>query len=184
MRTVLFLGLCLVACDAPVEQQMRADTTSVEQLNLASNPPAVLTAARALIAADPNAAFVTVDANGRPRVRTVITSAPDSSFTIWIATRPTTRKVEQIRNNARVALYYNDDSQSSYVSIMGKATLHTDRAILDAKNFYGAERTRAFFPNYPADMVLIEVKPDWIEVIGAGIRADSSTWRPQATVLR
>ncbi len=77
--------------------------------------PAIEAAARKIIAADRNAALVTVDANGQPRVRT-----------------------------------------------------------------FDSERTRMFFPDFPKDCVLIEVRPQWIEATGHGIEASADTWRPQA----
>ena len=78
-----------------------------DELYIASPAAVILGAAREIIRADPDGALITIDAEGQPRARTVTTRPPDADMTIWIATRPDTRKVAQIRNNARVTLYFN-----------------------------------------------------------------------------
>lgn len=143
----------------------------------------LLSAARAIIADDPDCALVTIDRNGQPRVRTVTASSPEDDMTIWIATRPGTRKVHQIQQNEKVALYFNDDAKLSYVSVMGRATLHDDSATKEAKTFYDKARLETFFPDYPDNYVLIKVEPIWIEVLGHGVLDHPETWRPQAVVL-
>jgi general stress protein 26 len=146
-----------------------------------SDQRAILDAARAIITDDRNAGFVTIDEYGRPRVRTVYTSEPDENMVIWVATRPSTRKVEQIRQNSAVSLYYSDDAALSYVSVMGTATLHDDAAAtIQAKTFFEEARLRKFWPEYPKDFLLIRIQPQWIEVTGRGIEAHPDTWRPQA----
>ena len=81
---------------------------------------------------------------------------PDEDMTIWIATRPDTRKVAQIRNNAQVTLYFNDDEKLSYVTVMGSAKLHDDLATLQAKNWYPEERLRMFWPDFPKTFYWLE----------------------------
>ena len=144
----------------------------------------ILTAARAIIAADPDCALITIDESGQPRVRTVTASKPDEDMTIWIATRPDTRKVQQIRHNDRVSLYFNIDEESAYVSVMGRATLHDDLATKNLIKIYSRAARNAFWPLYPDDYLLIKVEPDWIEVLGYGVSAHPQTWRPQGVSLR
>jgi general stress protein 26 len=47
-------------------------------------------------------------------------------MTVWVMTRDSTRKVEQIRHHPQVTLYFNDDTKMSYLTIMGIARVHTD----------------------------------------------------------
>ena len=158
--------------------------TGAEEANdPASAESVILSAARAIIAEDPNCALITLDSELQPRVRTVTASPPEDDLTIWIATRPSTRKVRQIRQHEKVTLYFNDDVKGSYVSIMGRATLHDDLETKRAKIFHDEGDFRAFWPNYPDDYLLIKVVPIWIEVLGHGIEADLDTWRPQGVVL-
>ena len=159
-------------------------TVAEEEHDPASAESAILSAARAIIAEDPNCALITLDADLQPRVRTVTASPPEEDLTIWIATRPSTRKARQIRQHDKVTLYFDDDARGSYVSIMGNATLHNDLETKKAKNFHDEGALRAFWPNYPDDYLLIKVVPLWIEVLGHGIEADPETWRPQGVVLQ
>lgn len=154
-----------------------------DELYLAEDESKILSAARAIIAEDSNCALITIDAEGRPRARTVKASAPDEDMTIWIATRPSTRKVKQIQQNDKVTLYFNDDAKSSYVSVMGRATLHDDLATKEAKSFFDKSSLKKFWPNYPDNYVLIKVVPTWIEVMGHGVEGHPETWRPQAVIL-
>lgn len=158
-------------------------SAQTREIYRAAETSAILDAARAIIAQDPDCALITIDGSGQPRVRTVTASPPEDDMTIWIATRPATRKVKQIEQHAKVSLYFNDDAQGSYVSVMGTAKLHNDLATKEAKDFYARSVRDAFWPNYPDDYLLIEVTPQWIEVIGHGIAAHPQTWRPQGIVL-
>ena len=157
---------------------------------MASNEAAVLQAARALMVADRVVALVTVDAPGQPRVRSVRAllepvepGQPRSGFTVWVMTRLTTRKVEQIRAHPRVTLYFSDDDQDSYASIMGVAIVHTDAEHPDAKRRYEKEDIQAYWPDFPRDFVMLEVRPQWLEFIGPAVENDERTWRPQAVIF-
>lgn len=169
-----FVALCIASSTLLAVQS---------ELFQAQDEAKVLEAARAIIADDPDCALITVDTDGQPRARTVTASPPEEDMTIWIATRPATRKVEQIRHHHRVTLYFNDDAKGSYVSVMGRATLHDDLPTIEAKNFWKDPKLHVFWPDYPDDYLLIEVEPLWIEVLGHGVAPHPETWRPQAVVL-
>ena len=147
---------------------------------------AIVVAARSLMNADEDAALVTVDAEGQPRVRSV-RGFPEEldlgdlrkSMTVWVMTRRTTRKVEQVTRHPEATLYFNDDARLSYLSIMGIAVVHTDPAIASTKPFFDDDYVAYFWPDYPADFVMLEVRPRWIEFMGPGIPNHPQHWRPQ-----
>jgi general stress protein 26 len=189
LQAALALWLCAVpetqSPSAPVPQ-----ARPVADLNLATDEAAVLAGARALMLADENTALVTVDADGRPRVRTVrafvdpaVPGRPESGVTVWIMTRRTTRKVDQIAQNDKVALYFSDDEKVSYATVMGRAIVHTDPGNARAKRHYDADYAKFFWPAFPADFVMIEVQPDWLEYMGPGVPNHREHWRPQAVVF-
>jgi general stress protein 26 len=166
----------------------RADQESLYRVD---QPEEILKAARLLMESDENVALVTVDANGQPRVRTVrafLTDVdeadPRSAVTVWVMTRNSTRKVEQIRRHREVTLYFNDDPKVSYLTVMGTATIHTNpdhpaiESILARKTLEGY--AEYFWPEYPNDFVMIEIRPKWIEFMGPGISNHPEHWRPQA----
>jgi general stress protein 26 len=121
-------------------------------------------------------ALITVDERGQPRARTVDAFAPDASMTIWVATRPNTRKVAQIQSNSAVTLYYFDGSSRSYVTLMGDAELIDDEATKkDKRRDRDGDR---LYPDFPNDYLLIKIKPRYVEALIPSYRGDPHTWAP------
>lgn len=175
-----------ISCNSDTTSRSIAENSTApldEELYSVADREKIITAAQEIIKADPVAAFISVDSLGRPRVRSVNTSSPDSMMTIWVATRLGTRKVEQIRSNPNVTLYYNNDKEGNYVSIMGQALLYDNREFIEANNPFSKQWTDQFFPEFPENMVLIEIRPVWMEVMGQGISASEENWRPQAVTF-
>lgn len=150
----------------------------------------IIAAARALMVADPDAALVTVDRDGQPRVRSVRAfpeefdpGDPVKTMTCWVMTRLNTRKVEQVRSHSKVALYFDDDAQISYLTIMGEAIVHTDADNPRAKRLYDDEYAAFFWPDFPNDFVMIEIQPKWMEFMGPGVPNHGEHWRPQGLYL-
>ncbi len=148
---VLLMTVWLAAgCSAPPApaNAPSGDSTRVprDELRMAADAGAVLEAARALMAADSIVGLVTVDELGQPRVRSVRafldpveSGRPASGFTVWVLTRFTTRKVDQIRAQPQVTLYFNDDQKASYATMMGTAVIHTDSEHPGALRHYQRE---------------------------------------------
>ena len=160
------------------------------ELNLAADPRALLDSARALMVADTNVALVTVDEAGRPRVRTVRAfldpadpARSASGATVWVMTRLSTRKVAQVRARPQVTLYFNEDGATRYVSIMGEAVIHTDPEHPGAKRHYDVDYARYFWPEFPRDFVMLEIRPRWLEYMSPGMPPARGSWRPQAVVF-
>ena len=188
----------VMACGTSPPARLPSDTAAraessippASELYQTLDPGVVVDSARSLMRADSSAALVTIDSTGQPRVRTVRTfvDPPDPSnragaVTVWIMTRLTTRKVEQLRANPHATLYFNDDARLSYATIMGTAIVHTDPENPGAKRHYNPEYVRFFWPNFPADFVMIEVKARWLEYLGPGIPNHEQNWRPQAVTF-
>ena len=195
-RTLLFCEL-IVSAACTGEPKTISPTTVAPithipraELHKVASDKAILDAARAVMRADSNVALITVDSTGMPRVRTVKAfvnerdpQSSEKSFIVWIMTRLTTRKVDQIRRNPNVTLYFNDDARVTYTSIMGVATIHTDPNNPDAKRLYDQGYRDFFWPRFPEGFVMIEVKPRWLEHLGPEIAANDTTWRPQAVIF-
>jgi general stress protein 26 len=194
---LVLCAVAVLACsDDPPRQAKNASQVAPithiprnELYQVAPDRP-ILEAARAVMLADSNVALVTVDAMGMPRVRTVRafvndrdSTSSEKSFTVWIMTRMNTRKVNQIRRNPNVTLYFNDDARVTYTTIMGVATVHTDPANPEAKRIYDRGFRDFYWPKFPEGFAMIEVRPRWLEHLGPAIAADDDTWRPQAVVF-
>ena len=159
------------------------------ELSLAHDTAVVLDSADALIGRQLFVGLVTVDESNRPRVRTVRAfrlknpSTARERFTVFILTRPSTRKVDQIAKNPLVTLYFHEDQRAAYTTIMGRATVHRDPKNPRLQSFLDSATVHFFWPAFPRDFVMLEVTPDWVEFIGPGIWNDPNTWRPQAVVF-
>jgi general stress protein 26 len=162
---------------------LAAEGLDTDDLFRESAPIELITAALSIIAKDPFPALISIDAQGIPRVRTVELRPLEDDLEFWLATKPNTRKVTQIRRNPEVSLYFSVDAEGSYVSVMGTAVLHEDDATKAAMSWRAEAARSALWPDFPDDYLLIEIKPAWIEVIGAGVAAHIADWRPQAIVI-
>jgi general stress protein 26 len=143
----------------------------------------LLAAARQIIAGARYAALISNDSTGFPQARTVDAFAPDSMFVVWIGTNPRTRKVEEIRRDPRVALYWFDPARGAYVTLRGRARLVSDPA---AKAQHWKPEWQGFYPDRAKDFLLIEVRPERLEVVspGQGIVGDEVSWRPPAVSFK
>lgn len=124
-------------------------------------------------------ALVTIGRDGHPQARVVDPLPPERDLTVWIATNPITRKVEQIRTDPRVTLFYFDSSGPAYVTLLAKAELVSDPV---EKSRHWKEEWAAFYANKNRgeDFILIRCKPIRLELVSYshGLLNDPSTWRP------
>ena len=122
-------------------------------------------------------ALISLDKEGRPRIRTMSPFRPEEDFVVWFGTNPHSRKVEQIRQDPRVTLYYTEKDETGYVMIHGKAELVNDP---DEKQKHWKEEWEAFYPNRGEAYLLIKVSPEWMEVISEkhGILGNEKSWTP------
>jgi general stress protein 26 len=139
----------------------------------------VIAAAREIMQQAHYSTLVTIGPDGQPQARIVDPFAPDSALTIWIATNPLTRKVQDIRRDPRVTLLYFSPATFEYVTVVGTAALDTD----------AGQRAAHWKPEWKAlykdqnrgdDYLLLRVKPSRLEVVSVrrGIANDPQTWRP------
>lgn len=178
-------GLALLAgCAARTNE-----VGSPGRLYRTSDEATIMAAARAIIEEDFIATLITVDANGVPRARSIGVWAPDNDFVLWMGTRRTSRKVEQIRANPNATLHFAQDDAAGnfanayYASFMGTASVHVDDATVQLRA--PEERYRRHqWPNFPHDYAAIRFETKWLEVTGHGITGDRANWQPQAVVLR
>ena len=137
----------------------------------------LIAAAKEIMTAAGTCALITLDDEGAPRVRAMDPFAPEEDLTIWFGTNSRSRKVDQLRKDPRVSLYYLDNDASGYVIIHGRARLVNDPK--EKEKRWKAE-WEAFYPDKTEDYLLIEVTPIWMEVLSPprGISADPMTWQP------
>jgi PPOX class probable F420-dependent enzyme len=144
----------------------------------------IVAAAAELMRAAGLCALVTLDAAGTPQARAMQPFAPEADLTVWMATNAGTRKVEQIRRDPRVTLFYLAPDGTGYVTLLGRATLVDDPA----------EKAKRWNPSWDAfyedrnrgsDYLLLRVTPVRVEVVSAthGIAVEPKSWKPASVDL-
>jgi general stress protein 26 len=141
--------------------------------------PDVVAVARKVMERARYCGLVTLGPDGRAEARIVDAFSPEDDMTVWIATRPVTRKVEQIRKSPNVTLLYWDRATLAYVTLIGDATLVDDPAE-KAKRWKPEWSEFYSDANRGDDYLLIRVRPIRLEVVSMadGVLNDPTTWRP------
>lgn len=143
------------------------------------SPAQVRSAAFEVMTAARYCTLITNGAGGQPQARIVDPLVAESETTIYIATNPLTRKVDELKKDARVTLMFFNAAQGEYVTVQGRAAIVADPARKQAhwkaewEPFY-KEKTKG------DDFMLIEVTPSRLEVSSQrlGMNNDPKTWRP------
>ncbi len=174
MRLTAVAVAIAATCPVTIVAQAGPDSTPAA-------PPRekVLTVARDVIRGARYAVLVTIAQDGQPQARIVDPFAPEDDLTIWVGTKPVTRKVADVRRDSRVTLLYFDAAAKGYVSLIGKAEVVSD----------AAERTRHWKQEWAGmykdgssgdDYVLIRIRPTRLEIVSprAGLISDPDTWLP------
>jgi general stress protein 26 len=173
-KTVAFLFLILLVLPIRIFSQ------NIEQKDSLNTK--LIHAAREIMTAAGTCALITIDEKDLPMVRVMDPFLPESDFTVWFGTNPKSRKVNQIKQNPKVTLYYLDSDASGYVVIHGIATLIDDPK---EKEKRWKVEWEAFYPDKPEGYLLIKVTPEWMEVLSytRGIVGDPVTWQPPVVVF-
>lgn len=146
---------------------------------------AIIKASRAIIANARYATFVTTAGVGAPNARIVDPFTPEADLTIWFATNPTSRKVQELAKDPHVTLVYFDAANRGYVTLKGTATLVRDpkeKSVRWKDDWAGMYKDK----NRGDDYLLVKIVPDTLEVVSValGMINDAATWRPVTLKLR
>jgi len=139
----------------------------------------LITAAKELMSAARYCALITLDETGHPQARTMDPFLPEEDLVVWLGTNAHSRKVKEIRNNPKVALYYQAPNGAGYVVIKGYAHIIDEP---QKKLKYWKKEWERFYPDKKAAYTLIKVIPARLEIIDYKhhITGDSKTWEVPA----
>jgi len=178
MQARLVVFALLAVCGVPTP------ATAQDPPRAAPERAAVIAAAKEVMEAARYCALITIGPDGFPQARTVDTFVPEDDLTVWIGTKPVTRKVAEIRANPQVTLYYFDAGPMNYVTMLGTAEIVADPAM---KAKYWKEDWASFYEdrNRGDDYVLIRVRPVRLEIVSYthNLINDPRTWRPVTIVF-
>jgi general stress protein 26 len=188
LKTAPSAGLAAMVAGCATLPVARSGVAVIGNLYRIDEEARILAVAREIIAEDWVATLITVDEEGVPRARSVGVNDPQPDLTIWMSTRRSSRKVDQIRKHPRATLHFARDNLSEnfkgayYASLMGEAFVHLDPASYANHAPTGEMRAQSW-PNFPHDYAAIRFKPRWLEVYGRGIKGKPETWQPQGVIL-
>jgi general stress protein 26 len=135
----------------------------------------ILTTAKEIMDTARYCALITIDSSGQPQARAMDPFPPEENMVIWLGTTMKSRKVQEIRNNPKVTLYFADPGGGGYVSISGDAQLIDDQ---EEKTRLWKEEWEPYYSSKD-DYILIKVIPKALDILSykRGIIGDSITWR-------
>lgn len=139
---------------------------------------AIIEAGRDIMVAAVTCALVTIGPDGAPQARMMDAFSPEDDLTVWMATNRDTRKVAEMRADARVTLIYFDRDDPGYATLVGRVRLVDDPA---EKRARWKDAWTSYYPGGPEDpsYLLIEFVPDRLEVVSVkhDIAADPLAWK-------
>src|SRR5450759_4175050 len=151
------------------------------QVTQRDTPPRaqVIAAAKDIMQEARYSTLITIGRDGQPQARIVDPFPPDSDLTIWIATNPLTRKVQEIHGDPRVTLLYFNATTFEYVTFMRTAVADTG-SLAKAGHWKNAWASLYKDRNRGDDYLLLRMRPSRLEVVSVrrGIGNDPKTWRP------
>jgi general stress protein 26 len=168
LRSVMLVLLFVLTVPKSAQAQEGKMTTPRDTL---------IAAARQIMASTRFCALITLDKSGLPRARAMDPFSPEEDMTVWLGTNRRTRKVQEIKNDGRVTLFYLDPDGKGYVSLYGTARLVDDSQ--EKARRWKTEWSR-FYPDKEKSYMLIEVKTSKLEVVNyeRGVIGDPNTWEP------
>lgn len=138
----------------------------------------IMMAAREIMENTITCALITNDEKGFPVARAMDAFSPEEDFVVWMGTNSNSRKVQQIKNNNHVSVYYLADGSSGYVLLKGIAEL-IDDPIEKAQRW--KPEWKEFYPEDRANYLLIKIVPISMEVVSYPhhILGDEKSWAPR-----
>lgn len=123
-----------------------------------------------------NCALITMDSLGVAHARAMDPFLPEEDFTIWFGTNSKSAKVQQIKKNKNVTLYYFDKASVSYVTLQGVASIVNSKK---QKDKFWKNEWKNFYKNKKTDYTLIKVVPHKANVISEKyqILGNDITWQ-------
>jgi len=105
------------------------------------------------------AAFTTMGEHGIPNTRPMATQEAEPDMDLWFATWLDSEKVDELRRNPKVGVYYYDAEKNigRYVSIGGTVEIIKDQARFKR---YWKDSWRQWFPKGPDDPDAVLLKVD------------------------
>lgn len=101
--------------------------------------------------------FTTSIQSEYPTTRPMTVQEVDEEGNLWFISSAESHNVDEIKENNRVQLYFSNTSNYEFLYVLGEASLHTDKALIEK---YWTEIANAWFDGKDDPMIrIVKVKP-------------------------
>lgn len=101
--------------------------------------------------------FTTSIQSEYPTTRPMTVQEVDEEGNLWFISSAESHNVDEIKENKRVQLYFSNTSNYEFLYVLGEASLHTDKALIEK---YWTEIANAWFDGKDDPMIrIVKVKP-------------------------
>ena len=175
-KYILITLILIIACT-----NQKNNSTKIYRNAFTDKEKTILRASREIIKNAYFGSFISLNKENYPKSREVEPLSPNDKFVIYFATKPNTRKVNEVSNNPKTAFHFFDKSQLGYVSLYGKSVVITNKDSI--KNHWNRAWDR-YYPN--KKYVLIKFVSEYLEMVNikTGLTGNSTNWRPEKVILR
>jgi len=127
--------------------------------------------------------LISTGTDGYPNARMMDPFPPDKEWVIWMGTNLKSRKVEEIRKNGKISVYYEADKADGYVILKGKGYIVDDAK---KKSKYFKNGWEQFYPGNRDGFILIKFVPERLEIVSYKnqLLGDILTWEPPAITFQ
>lgn len=101
--------------------------------------------------------FTTSIQSDYPTTRPMTVQEVDENGYLWFISSSESHNVEEVKENSRVQLYFSNTSNYEFLYVLGEASLHTDKGLIDK---YWTDFANAWFDGKEDPRVrIVKVKP-------------------------
>jgi general stress protein 26 len=101
--------------------------------------------------------FTTSIQSDYPTTRPMTVQEVDENGCLWFISSAESHNVDEIRESSRVQLYFSNTGSYEFLYVLGEASLHTDKALIDK---YWTDIAKAWFSGKDDPMIrIVKVKP-------------------------
>jgi len=119
--------------------------------------------------------LISTDRSGFPGARMMDPFPPEPRWTIWMGTNVNSKKVEEVKRNNKVSVYYESPGGDGYLILKGLAYIIDDS---DKKTKYFKKEWELFYPAGRENFILIKFTAIELEVVSYknGLIGEERTW--------
>ena len=136
-----------------------------------------------IIKASKYCVLISEGSDGYPNARMMDPFPPDDEWIVWMGTNYKSRKIKEILNNSKIAIYYESPGGDGYVVLKGKGIVRNDQ---EEKLKYFKQGWKEFYPGNKEGFTLIKFISEKLEIVSYknGLLGEKITWAAPSILLK